>query len=57
MVVQCSVHGHQLEVLDLALGQQEPIERIASLRLGVGRDDHMARSDRLDRKPGSAPAG
>ncbi len=42
---QNAVRGHQPKPLDLALGEQQPVERIARVRLGVNHRENMRRLD------------
>ena len=50
MAEKRAIHRRQFEILDLALREQKSIKRIASLWLGIGRNDHVTRLDSENRK-------
>ena len=41
MIEERAIQRHQSQVIDLALRQEESVERITSLRRGMGPDNHM----------------
>jgi hypothetical protein len=48
MLEQTAIQRYQPQILDLALRQKHPIERVASYRLGVHNGERMMLVDRYD---------
>ena len=51
MADERAIERHQLQTFDLALGQQQAVERIARLRLWLRGGNHVAGFDRQQGKP------